>query len=186
TLWSQRQNAPTPTSGSTVTINDTAPATDQYNLAIAEVRPPVVGPYSVSGNLSANGNGATVMLSGTMSQTVTADASGNYSFGFLISGSYTVTPSKPGYAFSPPNQLVSVTGSSISNLNFTANQTFSISGSITPSTSGSGATVTLIGAGSTTTTADGSGNYTFPAVVNGSYTVTPSKLGFGFTPGSQP
>jgi hypothetical protein len=32
----QRQNAPTP---ATVTINDTAPAGDRYNLAIVEIVP---------------------------------------------------------------------------------------------------------------------------------------------------
>jgi len=40
TYWVQRQNAPTSAGGSTVTINDTAPTADRYNLAIVEVRPP--------------------------------------------------------------------------------------------------------------------------------------------------
>ena len=185
TLWSQRQNAATPTSGTTVTINDTAPTTDSFNLAIVEVRPPVVGQFSVSGGVSANGFGATVTLSGAMAQTVTADGAGNYSFTGLISGSYTVTPSKSGEAFAPAAQTVTVSSASLSNVNFTANPTFSISGTITPTAGGSGSTVTLSGASSATTTADGSGNYIFNGLVNGSYTVTPSKLGFGFTPGSQ-
>jgi hypothetical protein len=37
TYWVQRQNAPTPLSGTSVTINDTAPTGDRYNLAICEV-----------------------------------------------------------------------------------------------------------------------------------------------------
>ena len=185
TLWSQRQNAPTPTSGTSVTLNDSAPATDSYNLSIVEVRPPVVGQFTISGNLSANGSGATVALTGAMAQTVTADASGNYSFTSLVAGSYTVTPGKPGFAFSPASQAVSITTANVTNVNFTANPTFSISGSISPSTSGSGATVTLSGAGSATTTADSLGNYTFSGLVNGTYTITPSKAGFGFTPSSQ-
>jgi hypothetical protein len=186
TFWSQRQNAATPSSGTSVIINDTAPTTDQYDLSIVEVRPVVVGPYSISGNLSANGAGAAVTLSGTMAQTVTADPSGNYSFTSLTSGSYTVTPNKNGYAFNPVSQSASITTSSVSGLNFSAIQTFSISGSIIPSASGSGTTVTVSGAGNATTTADSSGNYTLNGVVAGSYTVTPSKLGFGFTPASQP
>jgi len=40
TYWVQMSSAVTPTAGSTVTINDTAPTGDQYNLAIAEVRGP--------------------------------------------------------------------------------------------------------------------------------------------------
>ena len=37
TYWVQRQNAPTPLSGTTVRINDTAPNYDRYNLAICEI-----------------------------------------------------------------------------------------------------------------------------------------------------
>lgn len=185
TLWSQRQNAPIPTSGTSVTINDTAPSTDSYNLAIVEVRPPLVGTFSISGNVSTSGAGATVSLSGALSQTVTADPSGNYSFVSLPAGSYTVTPSKTAFAFSPASQAVSITTANVTNVNFTATPTFSISGNITPSASGSGATVTLSGAASATATADSSGNYTFNGLVNGTYTITPAKAGFSFTPASQ-
>lgn len=62
--------------------------------------------------------------------------------------------------------------------------TFTVSGTITPSAAGSGATITLSGAGSGTTTASGSGTYSFQGLVNGSYTVTPSKAGVVFTPPS--
>jgi hypothetical protein len=34
TYWVQRQSSPTPTSGTTVTINDTTPTTDRYNLPL--------------------------------------------------------------------------------------------------------------------------------------------------------
>jgi hypothetical protein len=37
TYWVQRQTAVTPSSGTVVKINDTAPAGDSYNLAIVEV-----------------------------------------------------------------------------------------------------------------------------------------------------
>jgi hypothetical protein len=39
TFWVQRQNSTTPLSGTTVTINDTAPTTDRYNLSICEIPP---------------------------------------------------------------------------------------------------------------------------------------------------
>jgi hypothetical protein len=39
TYWVQRQDTATPASGTTVTINDTAPTTDRYNLTICEVLP---------------------------------------------------------------------------------------------------------------------------------------------------
>jgi hypothetical protein len=63
--------------------------------------------------------------------------------------------------------------------------TWSISGTISPSTAGSGATVSLGGASTATVTADASGNYSFTGLANGTYTVTPSQTGYTFTPTSQ-
>lgn len=63
--------------------------------------------------------------------------------------------------------------------------TYSISGTISPSAGGSGATVTLSGTGSATTTADSSGAYTFTGLANGAYTITPSHTGYTFSPASQ-
>jgi hypothetical protein len=37
TYWVQRQNSPTPGAGTAVTINDTAPSTDRYDLALTEI-----------------------------------------------------------------------------------------------------------------------------------------------------
>jgi hypothetical protein len=62
---------------------------------------------------------------------------------------------------------------------------FSISGTISPPTGGSGAMLTLGGAASTTTTADGVGNYTFAGLANGTYTIAPSHAGYTFTPNNQ-
>jgi hypothetical protein len=39
TYWVQRQNTTTPNSGTSVTMNDTAPTTDQWNLALIEIPP---------------------------------------------------------------------------------------------------------------------------------------------------
>jgi hypothetical protein len=142
--------------------------------------------YSISGTISpaANGSGATVTLSGAASGSTTADASGNYTFTGLANGSYTVTPSKTGFTFTPTSAPATVSNANVTSVNFTiaAIPTYSISGTISPAANGSGATVTLSGAGSATTTADASGNYTFTGRANGSYTVTPSKSGFTFTP----
>jgi hypothetical protein len=48
-----------------------------------------------------------------------------------------------------------------------------------------GATVTLSGDTSEATTADGSGNYSFVGLPNGNYVVTPSLVGYTFTPTSR-
>ena len=141
--------------------------------------------YSIAGTIT-GGSGATVTLSGAAAATVTADASGNYTFTGLANGSYTVTPTKAGFTFTPVNRAVTVNGANVTAVNFTAQATYSIAGTISPAASGSGATVTLSGAAAATVTADASGNYTFTGLANGSYTVTPTKAGFTFTPANQP
>src|SRR5580700_10293796 len=149
--------------------------------------------YSISGTVSpaANGSGATVTLSGAASATTTANSSGNYAFTGLANGSYAVTPGKSGFSFSPASSPVSVSGASVSAVNFTAASTgspttYSISGTVSPAANGSGATITLSGAASATTTANSSGNYAFTGLANGSYAVTPGKSGFSFSPSSLP
>src|SRR5690349_11547859 len=63
--------------------------------------------------------------------------------------------------------------------------TYSISGTITPTAGGSGATVTLSGAASATTTANSSRAFAFTGLANGTYAVTPSHTGYTFSPTSQ-
>lgn len=63
-----------------------------------------------------------------------------------------------------------------------AAETFAVSGKIAPAASGAAATVVLSGAKSAQTTADGSGNFSFTGLANGTYTLTPGKTGFTFTP----
>ncbi len=78
----------------------------------------VANPLTISGTIS-GGTGATVTLAGRAYLTTTTDASGNYSFSGLLSGSYTVTPSAPTYIFNPSTQAVTLSGSSAANVNFT-------------------------------------------------------------------
>jgi hypothetical protein len=73
--------------------------------------------YSISGTIT-SGSGATVTLSGAASATTTTNSSGNYSFGGLVNGGYTLTPSYPG--FSPPSLSETVSGANITGANFTA------------------------------------------------------------------
>src|SRR6266436_3330723 len=145
--------------------------------------------FSISGTISptAGGNGATVTLGGAASATTTANSLGSYTFTGLANGTYTITPSHAGYSFAPTSQNATVNGANVTGLNFTAtaNPTYSISGTISPTTGGSGATVILSGAASANTTPNSSGNYTFIGVANGTYTVTPSNVGYTFTPVNQ-
>jgi len=191
TYWVQRQAAPTATSGTTVTINDTAPATDRFNLSIAEVlAAPASGTtYTISGSITpaSIGSGSTVTLSqnGVTISTATADTGGNYSFTGVANGTYSLTPSRSGVIFNPTSQSVTVNGGAVTATAFTATAT--ISGTISPANSGVGTLVTLNGPNqlTLTTTANASGNYSFTGLSTGSYTVTPSKAGYTFNPVSQ-
>ena len=84
--------------------------------------PPPSQTYSISGTITpvAGGSGATVTLSGVATATRMADSSGNYTFAGLSNGTYAVTPSQTGYAFTPTTQSVTVNGASVSSVNFTA------------------------------------------------------------------
>lgn len=144
--------------------------------------------YTLSGHVTntagASLSGVTISLSGSQSGSMLSDASGNYSFSVPAVGNYTITPSMTGLAFSPINRTFS---------NLSANQTadfsasFTISGQILKSTGGAlaSATVKLTGAQTATTTTDASGNYLFNNILpGGNFTVTPTSIGYGFTPPS--
>jgi hypothetical protein len=163
-----------------VTINGASQTGVNFTSSTAQT-------FSISGTISpaAGGSGATVTLSGTSSGTTTANSSGAYSFAGLANGSYTVTPAHSGFAFTPSSTSLTINGAN-QTVNFTAasTATFTVSGTISPTAGGSGATVTLSGAASATTTANASGAYSFAGLANGSYTVTPTHSGYVFTPSS--
>jgi hypothetical protein len=190
TYWVQMQSSPTPLSGTSVSINDTAPTGDRYNLSIVEVLAAAGGgsTSTISGTLNpaslVNGSVITLSLPGGGTATTTPDATGNYSFANLANGTYTVTPSKSGQTFNPANQTASIAGASISGVNF-ALQTWNVAGVISPATASSGTTLALSGAATASTTPDGQGNYTFGGLPNGGYTIMPSNSGFTFNPQSQ-
>jgi hypothetical protein len=135
--------------------------------------------FTISG--SAGTSGATLTLTGKSGATTTSGGTGSYSFTGLPAGTYTVTPSLTGFAFTPGSTTVTITNANAT-VNFTAasTATFMISG-----TAGTGsATLTLTGKSGATTAASSTGSYSFTGLAPGSYTVTPSMAGFAFTPGS--
>jgi hypothetical protein len=189
TYWVQLQSGAIPLSGTSVTVNDTAPAGDRFNLSIVEVlAAPAGGPttFTVSGAITGTGSETVTLTQGaTTVATATADASGNYSFANIANGSYTVTPTKSGFSFNPASQPVTVNGANVSVPNFTATAlTFTVSGAI----SGTGSETVTLSQGATTVataTADASGNYSFANIATGTYTVTPTKNGFSFNPANR-
>ncbi|HUK64420.1 MAG TPA: hypothetical protein VLV15_13835, partial [Dongiaceae bacterium] len=187
--WVQRRDTTTPSSGTPVTINDTAPAGDRYNLTIVEVLPSLAPTHTISGGVTppASGIGALMTLSGTASATTTVDPSGNFAFGGLTDGRYVVKPSKPGFDFAPESLVVTISGADQPGLMFvaTAVPTYALSGDLTPAADGAGALIRLSGSPSPTTTADGSGHYGFTGLPSGDYTVTPSRTGYTFDPAAR-
>ncbi|HYR16318.1 MAG TPA: Ig-like domain-containing protein, partial [Mycobacterium sp.] len=87
TYWVQRMLSPTAVSGTSVTINDTAPNGDRYNLFIAEIKPlttPDTTPPTVS--LTAPADGATVSGNAVSVSATASDNIGVTSVQFKLDG----------------------------------------------------------------------------------------------------
>lgn len=147
---------------------------------------------SISGQITdgANGvNGIQVTLNGSTNATTTTTGNGNYSFPNLVSGgNYVVTPTSPGYEYTPANYTYNNLLTNVTNANFTLLAASSISGRVTNGNGQGidGVTVTLSGTLSATTTTSGGGFYTFgPLTRFGNYTVTPSGGNNNFNPPSR-
>ena len=80
---------------------------------------------SISGTITPTigGSAATLTLQGNSSATTTANSSGAYAFTGLASGSYVVTPTNPGYSFSPASQNVVLGTTNTTGVNFSATPT---------------------------------------------------------------
>lgn len=143
--------------------------------------PPPPPTYAVSGAVT-GATAVTLSLSGAASATTTTDPAGAFSFASLQNGTYTLTPSKPGYLFAPPSRTVTVNGADIAGQGFVATAIHVIAGAVTGTM---GVTVSLSGHRSATTTTGTSGAYAFADLPDGAYTVTPSKAGYTFSPPSR-
>jgi subtilisin family serine protease len=85
------------------------------------IAPPTA--YTISGRVANSSNasiaGVTLTMTGAAGASVQTNTSGNYSFTNVAAGTYTITPSRPGYTFSPASQTLSVTNANLVS-NFTA------------------------------------------------------------------
>lgn len=126
-----------------------------------------------------------VTVADNAGHTASTDANGIYTFIGLPAGTYTLTPARAGYRFSPASHLVTLPGASGA-YDFTATRiVHSLSGQIVGpnNTPLAGVTVTN-GMGQTVLTgADGA--YRFTGLAPGNYTLTPSKEGLSFSPPSR-
>ena len=77
TYWVQRQSSVTPLSGTTVTINDTAPTNDKFNLSIVEVLPASLGSPDFS--FSATPASQSALQGNSTTYTVSVGGTGGFS-----------------------------------------------------------------------------------------------------------
>jgi hypothetical protein len=92
------------------------------------------GGYSISGRVTLNGSGfSEVTMTGTGLTPTTTDSNGNYAFGGAQNGSYTITPSKSGYTFTPSSRSITVNNANYTVPDFTATQTTEGILSVSPS-----------------------------------------------------
>ncbi|MCX7771116.1 MAG: carboxypeptidase regulatory-like domain-containing protein, partial [Proteobacteria bacterium] len=177
-------------SPATVTVTSSAGGSATLPVTII---PFAQATYSISGTITfapANGggpaSGVTVILtSGSLTRVTSTDANGVYIFTGLSDGSYTITPNRSGYAFTPTNLTVNISGGDLTGQNFTASllNIFSISGTITSGGAPiEGVTVTLTGSVNAETTTNALGAYIFNNLPNGTYTITPSHPNYNFAP----
>jgi hypothetical protein len=146
-----------------------------------------IPPFSIRGQVAGAGV-VTMTLSGSQGGSIQTDANGNYCFwGLASGGNYTVTPSKATYVFVPGNATFTSLAEN-QTVNFSGVPPFNVSGRVTNAASApiSGVTITLSGNGTQQVTTNANGDYSFANVVGGfTYTLTPSKTGYLFTPASQ-
>lgn len=138
----------------------------------------------ISGTITGDAyKNVTIRLTGDTTTSTTTDANGNFSFGSVENGHYTVTPFVDGYSFDPESRAVTVSGASVTGIKFVSTWTgYSISGTVTgPGKEGVTLTLTPDLAASAKTDADG--KYTITGItLNGNYTITPKLAGYKFTP----
>jgi hypothetical protein len=100
-----------------VQLADSAPSPTTvqkpFTLAVA-----CASSYDISGN--GGGGGVTLNLTGSATTNTISAANGSFSFGSLLNGSYTVTPSKTGYKFTPASQVAIIDNQDVTLAPFTA------------------------------------------------------------------
>lgn len=147
--------------------------------------------YFISGTVTQADGGpvAEVIINVNGETSVTTGADGYYiKTGLRYGYDYYLTPSKPGYTFTPSRRHEFMTTNDISNVNFTVlsspSDGYYISGRVTTST-GTGVSFVTITIGGRGTTTDAGGYYMRTGLVNGTYTTAPSKSSHTFNPSTR-
>ncbi|MFV9506276.1 MAG: carboxypeptidase regulatory-like domain-containing protein [Oscillochloridaceae bacterium umkhey_bin13] len=144
--------------------------------------------YLISGSIKSAQDRplAGVQISAGAQQQTTSDSSGFYVLSGLDPGSYTLTPSRANFSFSPTTRSVTLTNNDLSGQDFVGTQTsYSISGHILDAQGQALTDVTVSAGAGYTTATDATGRYELSGLANGSYTLVPTRRGYSFTPTSR-
>ena len=134
---------------------------------------------SIVGN--AGVGGAVLSYTDGGNRSVTANSSGAYSLEVSYNWTGTITPSKPGYLFSPASASFTNLTAPQTIQNFTAIPVYVISGN----TGVPGVTLSYVNGTPRTVVSDANGNYSIGVPAGWSGTVTPSKTAYVFSPASR-
>jgi hypothetical protein len=156
-------------------------------LAGLAIFSPYVGATNISGGITGTSGIASVSmkLTGNTTQTTLSSSTGYYKFLSLAHGTYIITPKKYGFAYTPTSKTLTLSSTSVGNVNFAAKvNRFALYGTVTGAVNP--VTVTLSGSASATTTTATNGTYRFTNLLDGrSYTLTPSQTSYTFAPVSR-
>lgn len=137
--------------------------------------------YALSGQV-VGATGVTMMLSGASSASAAISSDGSFAFNGLARGTYRLTPSKPGFVFSPPEKSVSVDEADAAGNDFQAFVAHRVCGTLAFAAF---VPLTLTGATNASAVADAQGSFCFPGVADGDYLLAPSSPGLEFSPKSR-
>ncbi|NIA04205.1 MAG: hypothetical protein GWP09_02535, partial [Nitrospiraceae bacterium] len=147
---------------------------------------------NISGVVTESGTGlsnVTVSLTGSETTSLLTSSTGYYEFSNILSiGSYTITPTKTNYLFTPDTRTYSMLTNDITDADFAGvhYQGTMISGVIVDtdtSTGIYGVTVSISGSETTSLLTSSTGYYTFTGLEPmGNYTIIPSTPTYSFTP----
>ena len=144
-------------------------------------------PYTVGGTVGGDvKQGVTLTLVGNGKKLeATTDSNGVFSVANATAGTYTLTPSLAGYAFTPASRTVPVTGANVTGQGFTSTAVPNAVSGVVSGDVKQGVTLKLAGNGKElTATTDATGTFTVANATTGTYTLTPSLAGYTFIPAS--
>jgi hypothetical protein len=166
-----------------VSVTDSASHTagpDAYSVAVNSAGSPVSGQINLTTGCTGPGNypPMTVSINTTPVQIATTDSNGNYSFGTIPNGTYTITPSITGAesVFFPASYTgVVVNNNAVSGKNFSATLGYTVSGTVSYAGANTGQIFVALnggcGGGGLGTSITTPGSFSIRGVPPGNYTV---------------